>query len=102
MTALQGALFNRLRFSVWLPQQLLCGLVAIATMGRVAAAIAATGAASHSTVMLCGAVYHMTLGIVLPGAVVWELERRERARFLLQHPAQARAATDPDSKLKAA
>jgi hypothetical protein len=53
---------------VWLPVQLLGNLIAVAALPRMGALFEAAGAAAPAgSVVFWGALYHLTLGFLLPG-----------------------------------
>lgn len=59
----------QVRFCVWLPVQLIGNLIAIAALPHMGALYEAAGAATATSVIAWGALYHLTLGLLLPGAL---------------------------------
>ena len=59
----------QVRFCVWLPAQLIGNLIAVAALPRMGALYEAAGAGPAASVIAWGALYHLTLGFMLPGAL---------------------------------
>ena len=59
----------QVRFCMWLPVQLVGNLIAIAALPRMGALYEAAGAAPAASVVAWGALYHLTLGFLLPGTL---------------------------------
>ena len=59
----------QVRFCVWLPVQLIGNLIAVAALPRMGELFEAAGAAPAASVVAWGAAYHLTLGLLLPGAL---------------------------------